>query len=110
MALYVPTYNNNNCVVLSNQEVVRVYSSRPTTNSTISYTDYYIRSHYISNSGVASFSQYTTIPTCRTDITTNWYYRQDLTDILMCFMLITLFIYFLGFRPIQRLLGRWLKW
>lgn len=109
MALYVPSYNTSNCVVLSNSETIRVYQSRPCNNCTINYRDYYIHSDYYFNDGVATFSQYSTLPTCRTDITTNFYYRYDFDKIIIIFICILLLLYFFAFKPIQRVMGRWLK-
>ena len=109
MAIYVPTYNNNNCVVLSNSDIIRVYDTRPCNGCTINYKDYYLHSDYYFNSGTATFSQYTTLPTCRTDITTDYWYRVDIDKILISVFILLFLIYFLAFRPIQRLSGRWLK-
>lgn len=109
MAMYVPNYNTSNCVILYNSETIRVYDTKPTYNSTIYYTDYYIHSDYYSNRGYTTFSQYSTLPTCRTDITTDFYYRVDFDRILIIFLIIVIMCYYLAFKPISRLFGRWLK-
>lgn len=109
MALYVPNYSSSNCVVLQNSSTIRVYEQRPTYNSSVNYTDYYFTSNYYSNVGTQNFSQYATLPTCRTDITTNVYYRYDIDKILMCFIIIVIVVYNLAYKPISRLFGRWLK-
>ena len=77
MAMYVPNYSDNNCVVLQSNGILRVYQTRPYYNSTIQYRDYYYSNGYYYNDGVATFSQYSTLPICRTDITTNIYQRAD---------------------------------
>lgn len=109
--IYVPNYTNNKCAVVVNSETLRVYQSRPQNNSTISYIDYYIRSDYLYNSGSTTFSQYTTLPTCinSNQITTNFLYRVDFANIMIIFMSIVVLCYFLAFKPISRLFGRWLK-
>lgn len=111
MKLYVPVFNSNNCAVLQSGEVIRVYETRPTTNSSINYIDYYINSHYIERSGVQQFNQYATIPSCidSTIITTDFYYRFDLDSILVCFLIITIFCFYFPYRLISRMFGRWLK-
>lgn len=110
MAIYVPDYTSNKCAVLQNATTIRVYNQRPTVNSTVSYNDYYIQSDYYFNSGTTTFSQYATnLPTCRTDITTNVYYRYDFDKIMIIFTCICLLLYFFAFKPIQRIMGRWLK-
>lgn len=109
MALYVPVYNSNNCVTLQSNNTIRVYERRPSSNSNINYTDYYVDYGYISNEGIQSFTQYSTIPTCRSDITTNFYYRLDFDKICIIFLTIVLICYYMAFKPISRLFGRWLK-
>lgn len=88
--VYVPNYSNGNCAVLNSSDVIRVYETRPTTNSTISYIDYYINSHYLSNNGTQTFNNYVAIPNCRNDITTDFYYRNDLSDILFILLMFIL--------------------
>lgn len=107
--LYVPNYTNNNCVIVQNASTIRVYKTRPTNNSTIDYTDYYFTSGYVSNVGQQTFSNYSTLPTCRSDITTDFYYRYDFDKIMIIFICILIVLYFMAFKPIQRLFGRWLK-
>lgn len=109
--IYVPTYNNNNCLVVSSHEVIRVYDQRPSTQGTFYYTDYFYRSNYYSNRGYSTFTQYSTFPVCvsSNEITTNFYYRYDLDKILIIFLVIVIICYYLAFKPIQRLLGRWFK-
>lgn len=109
MAMYVPSYNNNNCVVLSNMDTIRVYDSRPCNGCTINYKDYYIHSDYYYNIGTATFSQYSTLPACRTDITTDYWYRVDIDKILICVFILCIMIGYFALKPFQRLMGRWLK-
>lgn len=107
--IYVPNYNSNNCVVLQNSSTIRVYQTRPTNNSTVNYTDYYFTSNYYSSTGQQTFNNYSTLPTCRTDITTNFYYRYDFDKIMIIFICILIVLYYMAFKPISRLFGRWLK-
>ena len=109
--IYVPNYTNTKCAVVVNSETIRVYERRPQNNTTISYIDYYIRSDYLYTSGTHTFSQYTTLPTCinSNQITTNFLYRVDFANIMIIFMSIVVLCYFLAFKPISRLFGRWLK-
>lgn len=107
--MYVPNYTSGNCVVLQNATTLRVYERIPTNNSTVNFTDYYFTGGYYHTSGQQTFSQYATIPTCRSDITTNIYYRYDFDKIMIIFMSILVILYFMAFKPIIRLFGRWLK-
>lgn len=91
--LYVPNYNTNNCVVLSNYYTLRVYDRRPTANNTYySYTDYYITSNYSYNTGTQYFSTSSTLPSCRNDITTEIYYRNDFSQVLIVFIILAFII------------------
>lgn len=109
--IYVPSYTNSKCVVIVNSEIIRVYATRPTNNSQVTYMDYYIHSDYMGVSGTQQFGQYTTLPSCinSNQITTNFLYRVDLANIMIIFMSIVVLCYFLAFKPISRLFGRWLK-
>lgn len=107
--IYIPSYSSNNCVVIQSNDIVRVYQTRPVAGSTVNYIDYYIHSDYYSNTGSATFSNYSVIPTCQQDITTDFYYRVDFDKIIVIFMAILVLCYFMAFKPIVRLMGRWLK-
>lgn len=93
--LYVPNFEDNQCVVINNSETIRVYETQPTYNTSINYTDYYVNSHYMANKGTQQFTQYTNIPTCISNeyITTAYMYRNDIADILITFVLLVLIIY-----------------
>lgn len=110
--IYLPEYQNDNCAYIYNSDIIRVYDSKPQHNSTISYKDYYIKSSYIFNNGVTSFSSYSTLPTCISSdrITTNVFYRNDLSDILIIFFILLLVCFYFPYRIIARMFGRWLKW
>lgn len=94
--VYVPEFNTGNCVYIVNSDVIRVYDSIPTHNSIINYKDYYIKSSYIYNEGVTTFSQYSTLPTCinNSRITTNYTYRNDFPFICLTAFIIGFVCYF----------------
>lgn len=110
--IYVPSYQSNNCLYIYSTDILRKYDYRPTNNSNVPYTDYYLKSHYIFNTGSQSFGQYSTLPTCidNSRITTDFYYRNDLSEILVIFFIILLVCIYFPYRIISRLFGRWLKW
>ena len=112
MKVYVPQYNNGNCVSVYNNNTIRVYDSTPTQNSTINYKEYYINSSYLSHNGSSTFNNYTTLPTCvsSNDITTNVFYRLDIDKILVCTFILLIICFYFPYRIISRLFGRWLKW
>lgn len=110
--IYIPNYSTGNCAYIYNSDIIRVYDSQPRQNATISYTDYYIKSNYISNTGSTSFTQYSTLPVCINSnrITTDYWYRNDLASILVCGFIIILICFYFPFRVISRMFGRWFKW
>lgn len=105
--LYVPNFENGQCVVVNNSETIRIYETQPTSNTSVNYTDYYVNSHYISNTGIQQFSQYSTIPACRNsdEITTAYIYRNDIADILIVFVLLVLIVYI----PMDKLINAFFR-
>ena len=107
--VYVPSYQNGNCAYIYNTDIIRVYNSVPQANQTISYKDYYIKSNYIYNTGSTTFNQYSTLPTCINSnrITTDVYYRNDIMQILIIFVILAFCCLWLPFKLVMRMFGRW---
>ena len=107
--LYVPVYENNNCVHIQNSDVIRVYDTHPTQNSTVNYKDYYIHSDYIYNEGTATFNQYSTIPVCLNSsrITTDFYYRVDFVYALLIFILMCVVCFVFPWKIFIRMFRRY---
>lgn len=93
--MYVPYYENSQCAYLYNDNFIRVYDSVPLNNSTIGYTDYLLNHHYLSRRGTTTFSQYSSLPVCSDNVTTNFYYRVDIYEILVIFFLFIFINYFM---------------
>ena len=94
MKIYVPedtTYNK--CYVVQSEGVIRGYDRVPANNTSYSYRDYYINNSYIYKDNVGQWSQYTTLPICldSSDITNDIWYRQDMPNILLMFLIINIF-------------------
>lgn len=63
--IYLPNeVYSDNCAYVYDKDTIRVYESTPRNNTTISYTDYFINSQYLTKTGSTTFSQYSTLPTC----------------------------------------------
>lgn len=109
--IYVPNYDTTNCVTWYDSNTLRVFEYMPTPNNTISYVDYYINSHYLSNDGSISYAYNDEIPICISsdNITEDFYYRNDLSDILIIFIIIVIFCFYFPYRLVSRMFGRWLK-
>lgn len=92
--IFVPeTTTYNKCYVVQSEGVIRGYDTYPRNNASYNYRDYYINSSYIYRDGTGTWSQYSTLPTCLSDsiITNDFYYRQDLPNILIMFLIINIF-------------------
>lgn len=92
--IFVPsdtTYNK--CYVVQSDGVIRGYDTVPAHNTSYRYRNYYIRSSYIYTDGEGSWSSYSTLPTClSSDVITNEiYYRLDMPNILLMFLIINIF-------------------
>lgn len=104
--IFVPeTTTYNKCYVVQSEGVIRGYDTYPRNNANYNYRDYYINSSYIYRDGNGSWSQYTTLPTCLSDsvITNDFYYRQDLPNILVMFLIINVFGIYLPIKIFSKL-------
>ena len=109
MKIYLPNYTSNNCIVVRDKDTIRVYETTPQQNNNYyNYTDYYINSHYLTNTGSQQFNQYSTIPTCRNqnEFTKEVFYRNDFADILLIFGIMCIFIFLIPTKIIMRLFKR----
>ena len=108
MKIYVPDKENYECFVVRSEEVIRAYEEIPTNNREIKYRDFYYNSNYLYNDGTQSFSQYTTLPVCldNNSITSDYYYRNDLPDILFVFLVLSLFGIYIPLKIFMRLFRR----
>lgn len=106
--IYVPNLNHK-CYVIQNEEVLRGYDEIPTSNSTIEYTDYYFNANYIYKEGVQTFNNYSTLPIClaNSELTTDFYYRNDFADILLIFTIMCIFGIYIPLKLFQRFIRRW---
>lgn len=111
MNIYLPQTDYACYVVRDNGNTIRAYETMPRQGSTISYTDYYVNSHYLYTNGEQQFTQYSTLPTCMgSTFTDNVFYRNDFDSILVIFFIIVLVAIYFPYRVISRFFGRWLKW
>ena len=110
--IYVPNDTiYNKCYVVQNEDVIRGYDRVPSYNTSYNYRDYYIHSDYIFKDNSGQWNQYSTLPIClsSSDITNDYYYRVDFSNILIIFLVFSIFIIYLPYKIFSRLFGRWLK-
>lgn len=85
--IYLPDeVTSNMCAYVYDKDIIRVYDTRPTYNTIINYTDYFINSNYLTRTGSTSFGSYTTLNYNCIDynnFTTSYLYRNDLDKILI---------------------------
>lgn len=108
--IYVPEYNQGNCAYIYNSDIIRVYDRVPTNNTTVSYTDYYIKSSYMYNTGSTSFNNYSTLPVCinSSRITTEAFYRNDFPQILFMFIVFAYISFIIPLKIFGRMFRRYL--
>lgn len=109
MKIYVPSDNTyNKCYVVQSEGVIRAYDVLPSNNTSYNYRDYYIKSDYIYKDGAGSWSNYTTLPICLSsnDITNDYFYRLDITNVLLNVTIIALFGLYIPFRIFKSLFGK----
>lgn len=109
--IYVPD-NAFSCVVIRDSNTIRTYQNAPQQNTTIAYRDYYVNSHYMFVDGEQTFSNYTIVPSClnSNQVTHNFYYRNDLSDILISFFVIVIICFYFPLKLFGRFFGRWFQW
>lgn len=104
--IYVPNLNYK-CYVIQDSNTIRAYASTPSLNSTVSYVDFFINSHYMERPGVQQFGNYNVNVQCldKNNLTDAFMYRNDIADILLVFVLL-LIILILPFKMLLKRLFR----
>lgn len=107
--LYVPNYDNYACIIVYNSNTIRAYKQYPLANNYADYDDFFINSHYISNSGTQHWYQTSTLPECISpeNLTDDFYYRNDLADILIIFLIFLIVGFRFPWKILCRMFRRW---
>lgn len=95
----------NKCYVIQSEGVIRGYDTIPRNNTSYNYRDYYIRSDYIYRDGEGTWSSYTTLPSCISsdNITNDYWYRVDISNVLIMFLIINIFGIFIPIKIFSKL-------
>lgn len=96
--------NNNKCYEYQDTIILRIYDSI-NLNQENTYTDYNTQNHYSSKSG-SIFLESTPVCISHNDLSDEFYYRNDLSHILIIFLILCLFIIYLPFKIITRFYRR----
>ena len=107
--IYMPfdsTYNK--CYVVQSSDIIRGYDRVPSNNTSYNYRDYYINSSYIFKDGTGTWNQYSSLPICLDDdiITNDFYYRLDMPNILLMFLIINIFGIFIPIKIFSKIFKR----
>lgn len=99
------------CPYVVNGTTLRVFDRQPQNNITANYRDYYYTGNYTYTTNSTSWSSYSTLPTClsSSEVTHNVFYRNDIDKILIIFIIILLVAFYMPYKIISRMFGRWLK-
>ena len=104
--IYVPTSleNNNYCYTMLNTDIIREYKTT-NINQDNDFTDYNTANHYSSYDGKEYL---VTQPSCinQDDLTNEFYYRNDISHILIIFMILSFIIIYIPLRLLFRFYKR----
>lgn len=100
--IYVPDLDNYSYFRVIDNNTIRAYESSLSVGSDINYRDYFVNSHYLYNDGVETI---TSIPTFLDNdvLTDSFYYRNDFCDILIIFILLSLFCFYFPIKLFSKL-------
>lgn len=111
--IYLPIeVNSNQCPVIVSDGHIRIYDRIPngTYQNNVHYYDFYVRENYLQSENYTDFSQYTSLNCVdRNQFTTDKWYRPDIWQSLLCFVVIGGIGIYLPYKLISRIFGRWLK-
>lgn len=103
--IYVPNLDDYVCFVVRDSETIRAYKTMPRQGENVEYRDYFYNSNYLYQDGTQNFGTYSTIPVCLDSsvLTNDFYYRNDITDILIIFLILAFVIIYIPIKIVMRL-------
>lgn len=106
--IYLPIANVSDfaCYSIYDKDTIRAYYTKPQIDSSSEYVDFFVNSHYLQKSGIQSWTTWSsTLPTCLSNnsITTDFYYRNDFSDILLIFIIFAVVGIYLPFHLFSRI-------
>lgn len=109
--VYLPIDNVSEfaCYSVVDKDTIRAYVNKPQINTSTNYVDFYINSHYLEKEGSQTWGNYTQyLPTCISSsaITTDFYYRNDMPQILVMFIILSIFVFLIPIKIFIRLFRR----
>lgn len=96
--IYLPDISKS-CYVVINKDTIRGYDENPNTSTSteITYTDYFINSHYLEKKGSIIKESTTIVENCipSDELSTAYIYRNDIHQILIISLILIGVIWFL---------------
>lgn len=100
--IYVPDISYS-CYTFKDHNTIRAYISNPVVGTDINYIDYYTDNHYNEITGVETIIQ---SPVCIANVTDSIYYRNDIVEILIYFLIFSFFVLYIPIKTFMRLFRR----
>lgn len=109
--IYLPvdSVSDFECYSVLDKDTIRAYVNKPQINTSSNYVDFYINSHYLEKEGTQTWGSYTQyLPVCISSsaITTDFYYRNDMPQILVMFIILSIFVFLIPIKIFTRLFRR----
>lgn len=109
--IYLPINSTSDyaCYTVRDKDTIRAYKTRPAVNSNSDYVDFYVNSHYLQKDGNESWGdRYYKLPNCLDNslITNNFEYRTDFADIMIIFLIFSIFIFYFPIKLFSRIFRR----
>lgn len=115
MKTYMPSdlLNSNYHYYISNDYYQVITNNNCYTNYNTTYCDcfnvYFDNDYLVSNSYSCNINSYNNVSISYSNFTSEFWYRLDITQILIIFLILFIFIIKYPYRIFSRLFGRWLK-
>ena len=95
--IFLPVENVSDfaCYSVIDKDTIRAYKSMPAINSSSDYVDFFINSHYLEKEGNQTWGNWSqNLPSCISSsaISTDFYYRNDLPEVLVIFIILVVFV------------------
>ena len=109
--IYLPINSTSDyaCYTVRDKDTIRAYKTRPSINSNSDYTDFYINSHYLQREGNENWGNWNSnLPICLDNslITNDFEYRTDFADIMIIFLIFSIFIFYFPIKLFSRIFRR----
>lgn len=105
LKVYVPDLQSFKCYTIYNKDTIRAYKELPSEGQETAYRDFFIHSDYYYKDGTELISE---VPVCidNDNLTDDVYYRVDLINILVIFLILCIFCFLIPLKVFLRFFRR----